>query len=354
MFRPVSSAICGVWDGGTWTDTDGVFDNLDVGGYNYQFANYRPDHERRPQRIMLGAETAPKEAFENWMSVLELDYVIGDFVWTSLDYLGEAGIGRVYFQESEFPFLGDYPWHQANCGDLYMCGFKRPQSYYRDILWEHGKKLYVAVHPPYPEGKTPKLTYWGWHDVWHNWTWPGHEGQTFKVDVYSGCEAVELFLNGESLGVKPSTRVERFTASFEVPYQPGELKAVGLVNGQPVEECILQTVGDPAGIRLVADRNPIRCQPGDLCYVTAEVVDAVGRVHPTAEHNIFFTVKGSGSLLAVGCSNPVSPERYTGNQRKAFRGKCLLALKPADTPGEIRLSAQADGLDGAEIVISTV
>jgi beta-galactosidase len=349
--RPVTSAICGVWDGGTWTDTDVVFDKLDVGGYNYQFANYRPDHERHPQRIMVGTETVPKEAFENWMSVLELDYVIGDFVWTSLDYLGEAGIGRVHFQETDFPFLGEYPWHQANCGDLDLCGFKRPQSYYRDILWEHGDKLYVAVHPPYPEGKIPRLTYWGWPDVWHNWTWPGHEGQNLKVDVYSRCEAVELFLNGASLGIQPSTRTERFTASFEVSYQPGELKAVGFIDGQPAAEFILQTVGDPVGIRLVVDRSPIRCQPGDLCYVTAEVVDAVGRVHPSADNEIFFTVKGNGSLLALGSSHPVSQERYTGNQRRAFRGRCLAVIKPLEQPGEIRLRAQADGLDGTEIVI---
>ena len=186
--------------------TDAVFAALDIGGYNYMWREYRSDHERLPQRVMFGTETFPKEAFENWSSVLELNYVIGDFVWTSLDYLGETGIGRVHFDGDKAGFLGDYPWHQANCGDLDLCGFKRPQSYYRDILWQNGAPLYIAVHTPIPAGKTPFITQWGWPDVNANWTWPGHEGQTFTVDVYSGCDQVELLLNGESLGLSPPER----------------------------------------------------------------------------------------------------------------------------------------------------
>jgi beta-galactosidase len=154
---------------------------------------------------MVGTESFPKEAFENWMSVLDNSFVAGDFVWTSLDYLGESGIGRVHFGGENESFLGQYPWHQANCGDLDLCGFKRPQSYYRDMLWQNGDKLYIAVHYPVPEGKTPVVTLWGWPDVGASWTWPGQEGQTFTVDVYSACEKVELFLNGKSLGVQPTT-----------------------------------------------------------------------------------------------------------------------------------------------------
>ncbi|MEA3400637.1 MAG: glycoside hydrolase family 2 TIM barrel-domain containing protein, partial [Armatimonadota bacterium] len=195
--RPVTAAINdghGAWP---WRQTDQVFAALDVGGYNYNQSQYSSDHERVPQRVIYGSESTAGEAFEHWMSVLELDHVIGDFVWTALDYLGEAGIGRVYFEGEPFSFLGDHPWHQANCGDLDLCGFKRPQSYYRDVLWERGDPLYIAVHSPVPEGKTPALTYWGWQDVWPNWTWLGREGQSFQVDVYSACEKVELFLNDE-------------------------------------------------------------------------------------------------------------------------------------------------------------
>ena len=354
--RPVIAAINGFGNAVAWSRADETFAALDVGGYNYQWGQYRPDHEQHPLRMMIGTESTPKEAFDQWMSVLELDYVLGDFVWTALDYLGEAGIGRVVFEGEQEPFLGRYPWHQANCGDLDLCGFKRPQSYYRDVLWQAGANLYIAVHAPIPEGQTLTLTYWGWPDVWPDWTWPGREGQPFQVDVYAACEQVELFLNGRSLGMRPTTRQERFVATFQVPYEPGVLKAVGYTDGRtrphrPVAECQVKTVGAPAGIRLTPDRSVIEAEPGDLSFVTVEIVDGEGLVHPHAGHTVFFTIKGEGSIAAVGSGDPLSVEGYQGNQRKAYRGRCLVVVKSHGRPGEIRLRAQADGLDGAEVVI---
>jgi beta-galactosidase len=349
--RPVTAAINGGRDAWPWKQTDDVFAELDVGGYNYQQLQYRPDHERHPQRVMYGSESTAGEAFEHWMSVLELDYVIGDFVWTALDYLGEAGIGRVEVEDGLTSFLGEYPWHQANCGDLDLCGFKRPQSYYRDVLWGDGHELYIAVRDPLPKGKTPTISFWGWPEAWPDWTWPGQEGRLFQVDVYSGCDKVELFLNEELLGAKPTTRQERFSATFDVPYEAGLLKAVGYVGDRPVTESAIQTAGPPAQIRLTPDRSTV--QPGgeDLSFVTVEILDQRGLVHPNADHEVFFTVTGGGSIAAVGSGNPVSTERYRGNQRRAFRGRCLVVVQAGDEPGEIHLRAQADGLEAAATII---
>jgi beta-galactosidase len=349
--RPVTSAICGIWgDDRTWIDTDPVFATLDLGGYNYQWRDYRSDHERHPERVMFGTETFPLEAFENWMSVLELPYVIGDFVWTSMDYLGESGIGRMHFDENTKMFLGEYPWHQAYCGDIDLAGFKRPQSYYRDIVWDNGARLYIAVHYPIPEGKTPIITRWGWPDVDANWTWPGMEKRTFKVEVYSACEKVELFLNGQSLGIKPATKAEKFIASFDVPYEPGELKAVGYEGDRPVDHATLVTASAPASIRLTPEQTAI--QPGgDLGYVIVEVVDEKGCLHPAADNDIFFTTQGMGEIAAVGSGNPTSDEPYRGNQHRVHRGRCVVVVQSADQPGEIHLRAQSDGLDPAEVVI---
>ncbi|MGC9346793.1 MAG: sugar-binding domain-containing protein, partial [Anaerolineae bacterium] len=144
--RAVTSGVNGGGHRWPWEETDAIFAALDVGGYNYQERQYRSDHDRDPDRVMYGSESTPMEAFDHWATVKELAYVIGDFVWTSLDYLGEAGIGRVHFKSDKTSFLGDYPWHQANCGDLDLCGFKRPQSYYRDVLWGRSKAPYIAVH----------------------------------------------------------------------------------------------------------------------------------------------------------------------------------------------------------------
>jgi beta-galactosidase len=354
--RPVTAAMCGTWDNQwQWPESAGFFAALDVGGYNYQWQQYVSDHAQAPHRVMVGTESFPNEAYENWMSVLDNSFVIGDFVWTSLDYLGESGIGRVHFGGDGEPFLGQYPWHQANCGDLDLCGFKRPQSYYRDMLWQNGDKLYIAVHYPVPPqgGKTPVVTRWGWPDVGASWTWPGQEGQTFTVDVYSACDKVELFLNGQSLGVQPTTRKEKFTATFEALYAPGALKAVGFLDDQPAVECVLKTAGLAAHLRLSPDRSIIRAERGDVCFVTVEIVDGEGQMHPDADAEVYFTVKGEGSLAAVGNADPQSTELYRGNQRRTYRGRGLVVVKSNGTQGEIHLRAQADNLDGAEVVIQT-
>ena len=341
--RPVTSAIngFGVGHDTRWVNTDPVFAALDVCGYNYQDRQYRSDHARHPDRIMCGTESTAREACQHWLSVKELPYVIGDFVWTSLDYLGEAGIGRTHFDATLTSFLGDYPWNQANCGDIDLCGFKRPQSHYRDILWGTGEKLYIAVHDPVPEGKEPNLTYWAWPEVWPNWTWPGREGEAFKVDVYSACEEVELQLNGASLGTRPTGRDQEFIATFDVPYAPGVVQAIGFKDGQRVAEWSINTVDAPISIRLTPDRDTLMAAIDDLCYIAVEIVDASGRTHPAADDALLFTVSGAGTLAAVGSANPATDESYRGNQRRAYRGRCLIVVKAGEEAGEIHVHAEA-------------
>jgi beta-galactosidase len=163
---------------------------------------------------------------------------------------------------------------------------------------------------------------------------------------------VELFLNGTSLGVQPTRRGEKFTASFEVLYAPGELKAVGYYGEQTTVECELKTAGPATRLRLTPDRSAIQAETGDLSFVTVEIVDGEGRMHPDADSQVYFTVKGEGSLAAVGSADPQSTQRYRGNQRKTYRGRCLVVVKSNGKPGEIHLRAQADGLEGSEIVIT--
>jgi beta-galactosidase len=132
------------------------------------------------------------------------------------------------------------------------------------------------------------------------------------------------------------------------------LRAAGYISGKAVAEQVLATTGKPAQIRLTADRSTIQTDGSDLCYITVEVLDDGGQLHPISEEDIYFTVKGTGKILAVGNGNPLSEELYVGNQRKVYRGRALVVVKAADEAGEIRLTAQADGLDGYEVVIKTV
>jgi len=334
--RPVTAGINGSHDDWSWEQLDELFAALDVCGYNYRASEYLRDRDR----VVYGSESVAGEACEHWTSVHELEHVIGDFVWTALDYLGESGIGRAHHDGEAAPLLATYPWHVANCGDLDLCGFKRPQSFFRDVLWGRGDPLFIAVHPP---GPTPTVTYWGWPDVWPSWTWPGREGELFRVDVYSACESVELLLNGESLGRKSA---ERYAATFEVPYLPGILRAVG---SKPVAECELRTVGEPARIRLTSDRDTINGD--DLSFVTVEVVDSDGLLHPNADHTISFAVDGNGEIAAVGNGDPVSTEPFRGDRRSVHRGRCVVVLRSHGERGEIRLRAEADGLVEGETTV---
>lgn len=323
---------------------------LDVVGYNYLLGRYETDGEKFPQRVICGTETFPKEAFDNWDAARRFPYVIGDFVWTSLDYLGEAGIGHVLYDKPN-GYMGEYPWHQAFCGDIDICGFKRPQSYYRDCVWGISKAPYIAVHKPENYGKTPAMTDWSWPDVVSAWTWPGFENKPAVVDVYCTDSEVELYLNGKSLGRKPAGIENRHRATFEIVYEPGELVAVGLEGGAEVSRTLLRTAGAPASIRLTPDRTAIKAEFRDLSFITVEVLDAEGNIVHNACNDIYFTVCGAGTLLAVGNGNPVSEEPYAGNRRKVHEGRAMVVVGAKGEAGEIVLTAAADGIPAASTVI---
>jgi beta-galactosidase len=121
-----------------------------------------------------------------------------------------------------------FPWHGAVCGDLDLTGYRKPQSYYRDILWNGGDRLYATVRPPVPEGKQIIAAAWATYPTLPTWSWPGQEGKELQIEVYSGAEKVRLYLNDKLIAEKPTGRAEEFKAIFSVPYAAGTLKAVGL------------------------------------------------------------------------------------------------------------------------------
>jgi beta-galactosidase len=323
---------------------------LDVVGYNYLLNRYEKDGEKYPDRIICGTETFPKDAFDYWEAVERLPYVIGDFVWTSLDYIGEAGIGHVWYN-GEKSFLGNYPWHTAFCGDIDICGFKRPQSYYRDCVWGISKTPYIAVYKPEHYGRTADISRWGWPDVVSSWTWPGFEGKPIVIDIYCADSEVELLLNGKSLGRKPAGKENKYTAQFELTYEPGALEAVGYENGVPVSRQVLRTAGTPAQLRLTPDRNSLNAVFGDLSYITAELLDAEGNLCHNADNLVYFTASGAGSVLAVGNGNPLSKEMYVGNQRRIYEGRAIVVVRTNGEKGEIVLTASAEGIQPVSTTI---
>ena len=196
--------------------------------------------------------------------------------------------------------LPRYPWHASNCGELDLTGLRKPQSYYRDILWNGGDRVYATVRLPEPEGKKIIAMAWAVYPTMPTWTWPGQEGKEMQVEVYSGAEKVRLFLNDKLIGEKPTGREQEFKATFAVPYAPGTLKAVGVQGrsrggGERADDCRQARAA-------ALDRGPTAVQADgqDLSFVTVEALDAEGRLQSNADQEVQFAISGPGVIAAVG------------------------------------------------------
>ena len=352
--RPVTSALC-AWDS-DWEIYDPLAAAHDIVGYNYLMHKGPSDHERVPNRIMMQTESFPRDAFINWTRVVDHPYIIGDFVWTGIDYLGESGIGRFYYKgqtEGEHYTRNQFPWHGAYCGDIDITGWRKPISHYRDLLYNpEAPKIYLAVKEPSGYYGEIKETGWSVWPTWENWNWPGHEGKDIQVEIYSHYPAVRLYLNNQLVGELPTTRKEEFKAVFTLPYQPGELRAVGVENGKEVDPQRLETAGKPARIRLTADRTEMTANGQSLTYVIAEITDREGRMVPIADNVLYFTLKGPGTLLATCSADLTDCTAYTLPQRKAWKGRVLAVVKSGKETGELTLTVKSKGLKTEKIKIT--
>ncbi|OFY69781.1 MAG: beta-galactosidase [Bacteroidetes bacterium RBG_13_42_15] len=351
--RPVTSAMT-TWDR-DWVIFDPLFAVHDIGGYNYQLHHAPKDHERVPSRVIIQTESYPRDAFGNWKMVQSHNYILGDFVWTALDYLGESGIGRWYYP-GDVP--GEhwegvlFPWHGAYCGDIDLIGWRKPISHYRSMLYNDNEKLYLAVREPNPVSGKIKETIWAVWPTWESWTWPGYEGKDLQVEVYSKYPKVRLYLNKELIGEQATTEEQQFKAMFTLPYAAGELKAVGVMDNKEVETTILQTTGDAAKIRLIPDRTKISANGQDLSFVTIEVTDANGRLQPNAENRLQFKIDGPGVIAGVDNASIKDVDPYVGTSRKAWHGRALVVIRSTKETGDIILTVSSEGLSNATVTIS--
>ncbi len=350
--RPVTSAMT------TWDDDWSVFDSLmavhDVCGYNYQLHHAMSDHERVPSRVIVQTESYPRDAFANWELVQNSNYIIGDFVWTALDYLGESGIGRWYYtgdvtgEHWERPL---FPWHGAYCGDIDLIGWRKPISHYRSMLYNNTEKLYMAVREPNPEPFEIKETMWSVWPTWESWTWPGYERKELQVEVYSKYPNVRLYLNDTLLGEQSTGRKQQFKATFTVPYIPGKLVAVGVIDNKEMETAMLKTSGNAAIIKAKADHTSILANGQDLSFVSIEITDNYGVLQPNAENRLQFNINGPGVIVGVDNSNVKDVDSYVGNTRKVWHGRALVVIKSTRNSGDIKLKVSSPGLTDAIVTI---
>jgi beta-galactosidase len=342
----------------------GFLEQLDVVGYNYvdrwrdrREKYYSIDRQAYPKRRFIGTEStsfysargvysvdqsnelffekASNSAIEieqQQKFVQTYDYVSGDFLWVGIDYLGEAR----------------WPSKLAPCGSLDTCGFRKDSFYFFQSLWSKTPVLHLLPH----------------------WNWAGKEGQVIPVTCYTNCDTVELFLNGKSLGVKgfafprlgmekaygnypPRAKVLQTTAdlhlSWDVIYAPGTLTARGTKDGKVILTKEVTTTGAATVLSLRADRGRIRTSRSDVAHVTVEILDAAGRVVPTANNAISFALEGDGRVIGVDNGRPDSHESYKGNQRSAFNGMALVLLQSSGRPGAMTLTASSPSLTSAQV-----
>ena len=336
--RPVTEALC-AWDS-DWDIYDPHFDVLDIGGYNYMIFKHASDHQRNPKRVMWQTESFPRDAFKNWAVVNDFPYVVGDIVWTGLDYLGESSIGRYYY-EGERPgehwFDGGFPeWHGAYCGDVDITGWRKPISHYREVLWHNDTPLYMAVKEP--DGYHGKIleTSWSVWPTWESWTWPGWDGKPVEVEVYTRQPEVKLYLDDQLIGTKQVSRDTEFKAVFSVPYKAGTLRAEA--GGESV---ILKTAGEPARLRLTPDRTTMTADGQSLTFITVEVVDKQGTPVPEAAISCEAIVKGAGTLLAFASADLKDTEPYTSPRVKTWKGRALLVVRSTQKKGSVSVSIRS-------------
>jgi hypothetical protein len=357
--RPVTAAINEFWDNRhlTWKDSERAFSNLDVSGYNYRWQEYENDMKLFPDRVIYGAESYPFERAINWDLVEKHSAIIGDFVWTAIDYLGESGLGHALEVKigeeapSRWSTQG-WPWFNAWCGDIDICGNKKSQALLRDVLWNESK-ITMAVHKPIPEGYFESVSAWGWPQEYPEWNWKGNENKPLAVRILTRYPVVRLYLNGQLLEEKAvSTEQQtKYAALFQVNYQAGELKAIGVESGKEKESVTLRTTGAPTKIRLTPDRAQIKNSRNDLSYIRIELIDKEGLIVPDADCQVRLSVSGQGEIAASGNACPTDMESFRSLTPKTFHGEALAIVRPVGQTGAITLKAVAEGLPEASVEV---
>lgn len=335
----------------------------DVVGYNYLNYHYDEAVELFPNRVICGTESKPRQMEEYWDDVLRLPNLIGDFEWTSHDYIGEAGIGKRMYVEPEqaanagrMMHVAQYPWRTAGAGEFDLCGFEKPQLAYRRIIWG-SKETFIACHNPANYGKIELLDRYAWQDCENSWTWQVAEGSPVCVEVYSAAEEVELFLNGESLGKEKAGKKNHNKARFEVAYHAGVLEAVSYTDGKEVSRDRLETAGKPVKLQISTDiislhRRELLADGQSLVFAVVEVTDEAGNRVPYAEIETEALVTGEAVLAAYGTGRCRTEENYTTGKIVTYQGRALAIIRAGYEAGKAVLTVKAEGLEPAELEVT--
>jgi beta-galactosidase len=336
--RPVTAAMNGSWGKGFTLV-------VDVQGFNYFLGDIDAIHQQFPAKPLMGTEVASTlstrgiyandkdrgylSAYdvnkpgwgalaEEWWSYFDArPFLAGGFVWTGFDYRGE-------------PTPYKWPCISSHFGIMDTCGFPKDLFYYYQAWWGDKPVLHLFPH----------------------WNWAGREGEPIDVWAFGNVDEVELLVNGASLGKLPMNRNSH--VAWKVPYAPGKIEARGLKNGKVTITDVRETTGAPAAIVLRPDRNRINADGEDVVVLEVQVVDAAGRVVPTADDQISFSVNSTMELIGVGNGDPSSHGPDKGSTRRVFNGLCCAIVQGSKVPGSLRIDATAPSLRPASVTVEAV
>jgi beta-galactosidase len=313
LFRPASSHVY----------TNGFAQMMDVVGQNYREKELIAAHEAHPEWKVIGTENG--HSLEAWLALRDKPYMAGQFLWTGFDYLGES----------------DWPATTNSQGLFDRTGEWKPLSYQRESWWSNKPVVHIVR-----KSETGNTGTWLADWTPNNSNSNGNE----KVQVYSNCDNVELFLNGKTIGIKPKP-ADDSPREWEVTFEKGTIKAIGKNHGKAVAREEYKTAGLPAKILLTADQHSLKNNWNDVVFVKATIVDAYGIPCPNANNLIKFNLEGNGEIAAVDNGNVLSHESYQGTQYPAYKGKCISIIKTKATSGKILIKATAEGLSAGSVSI---
>ena len=325
--------------------TTPVLDALDIAGYNYASGRYPLEGKAHPNRVIFGSETFPHDIWKNWQMVKQYPYLIGDFMWTAWDYLGESGAGAWAYTPDGKGFEKPYPWLLADMGVMDILGDPNGELFMAQAAWGLLDEPAIAVQPVNHPGIKPAKSAWRGTNALPHWSWQGCEGNPALVEVYTAAPMTELWLEGRSLGKK---RVKGGRAIFKTKYVPGTLAAVSYdASGRELARSELTSASGELRLHITAEEDKVKT--GDIAYLNISIVGENGVVECNADRKITVSVEG-GQLLAFGSANPRTEEQYHTGSFTTYYGRAQ-AIVRVETDTTITVT---DGRQKAAVTIKAI
>ena len=269
--------------------------------------------------------------------------VVGDFVWSAWDYLGEACIGDwTYHSYKGLPLL-------AGQGMIDITGKPLASMYFMQIVWGLRKEPFIGVRPVNHAKESPSTGAWQFTNAIDSWSWQGYEGTKTTVEVFADATSVRLKLNGMDIGTKP---VKKYKAIFKLPYQPGTLTAEALDDkGNVISSHSLTTASAVTVLTVRPEKTVLRANNQDLCYLPSEFTDLKGNLKPYIEQRIEITVDGAVTLAGFGSALCKTDEVFNKNYHNSYRGRALAVLRAGDVPGKATITVKSEGIEPVTVEV---